>query len=160
MAPAPHTTSGVPGAPGSAPPRGWDPSFRVKLIAGFCALVLLTGAAVLAVADRSGRASTRMLVDSLFREVSRHAVSRTKDFVVRAAPVAESLGQLADQGLVLDDLDRLAPQLLAFLRGNAGMTRVLYGDEAGGHVAAARLREGVLHVERTRLDGGRSLMKE
>src|SRR5262249_32678613 len=121
-------------------------TFRTKLLLSVCGVVLLTGAIVLLVADRSGRASTRMLVDSLFREVSGHAVTRTKDFILRAAPVAESLEQLADQGLALDDLDKLAPQLLAFLKGNAGMTRVLYGDEGGGHVAAARLRDGRLHI--------------
>jgi serine phosphatase RsbU (regulator of sigma subunit) len=140
--------------------RGSGLTFRTKLLLSVCGVVLLTGAVVLLVADRSGRASTRMLVDSLFREVSGHAVTQTKDFILRAAPVAESLEQLADQGLALDDLDKLAPQLLAFLKGNPGMTRVLYGDEGGGHVAAARLRDGRLHIERTRTAGGAAQQTE
>ena len=131
--------------------RGLDLSFRTKLLLSMCGLVLLTGAIVLLVADRNSRASTKMLVNSLFREVSGHAVTQTRDFVLRAAPVAESLGQLANQGLALDDLNRLALQLLAFLKGNAGMTRVLYGDERGDHVAAARLRDGRLRIEMTRI---------
>jgi serine phosphatase RsbU (regulator of sigma subunit) len=130
-------------------------TFRTKLLLSMCGLALLTGAIVLIVADRSSRAGTRMLVDSLFREVSRHAVTQTKDFVLRAAPVAESLEQLADHGLALDDLDKLAPQLLAFLRGNPGMTRVLYGDERGEHVGAARFHDA-LHIERTRIVEGKA----
>src|SRR5688500_18917072 len=105
-------------------------TFRTKLLLGVCGVVLLTGFVLIAVADRSGRASTRQLVESLFREVSGHAATRTKDFVLRAAPVAESLGELADRGLALDDPDRLAPQLLAFLKAHPGLTRVLYGHES------------------------------
>jgi hypothetical protein len=102
--------------------RGLGLTFRTKLLLSMCGLVLLTGAVVLIVADRSSRASTHMLVDSLFRQVSSHAVTQTKDFILRAAPVAQSLEQLANRGLAVDDLDKLAPQLLAFLKGNAGMT--------------------------------------
>ena len=114
-----------------------DLTFRTKLLLSTCALVLCTGVLVIVVADRGNRASTTALVNSVFREVSGHAaVARTRDFVMRAAPVAESLEALASRGLAMDDLDRLAPQLLAFLKGNPGMTRVLYGDESGDHVGA------------------------
>ena len=79
--------------------HGWDLSFRAKLVLSVCGLVLLTGAVITLMADRSNRVSTEVLVDSLFREVSSHAVTQTKDFIVRAAPVAESLHELADHGL-------------------------------------------------------------
>ena len=39
--------------------------------------------------------------------------------------------RLAGRGLALDDSDRLAGQLLAFLEGNPGLSWVSYGDEAG-----------------------------
>src|SRR3954451_19811135 len=135
-------------------------TFRAKLILSMCGLVLFTGALILVVADRGNRASTGVLVDSLFREVSGHAVVQTRDFVSRAGPVAESLQQLANQGLALDDLDRLSPQLLAFLKGNPGMTWVLYGDESGDYTGAARLHDGRLHVERSRIAGGRAHFTE
>src|SRR4051812_40181816 len=93
-------------------------TFRTKLLLAICGMVLLTGVVVILVADRNNRRSTHALTESLFREVSGHAVAQTKDFVLRAAPVAESLEQLANKGLALDDLDKLAPQLLAFLKGN------------------------------------------
>jgi phosphoserine phosphatase RsbU/P len=136
-------------------PHVLDLTFRTKLLLTMCGLVLLTGAVLLAVADHGGRASTRTLVDSLFREVSGHAAAQTKAFIARAAPVAESLEQLSDRGLEMDDLDKLAPQLLAFLQGNKGMTRVLYADEkTAGHVAVSRDRDGGLHLQRTqRVDG-------
>jgi serine phosphatase RsbU (regulator of sigma subunit) len=132
--------------------------FRTKLLLSMCGLVLLTGAVILYVADRSSRAGTQLLVHSLFREVSSHAASQTKDFLRSAAPVAQSLEQLSDQGLALDDMNKLAPQLLAFLKGNPGMTRVLYGDERGDHVAASRQHDGQLHIELTRMsDAGTHL---
>src|SRR5207237_4608781 len=111
------------------PPRGL--SFRAKLVLGVCGLVLFTGAVVLWLAHRSARASTEALTGSVFREVSGRAAAHTRGFVLRPAPVAESLAQLADKGLAVDDPDRLAPQLLAVLKANPGFTWVSYGDEAG-----------------------------
>jgi phosphoserine phosphatase RsbU/P len=138
----------------------FDLTFRTKLLLSMCAVVLLTGAIVIAVADQSSRESTNILVNSIFREVSKHTVSRTKDFVQRAAPVAESLAQLANDGLAMDDLDRLAPQLLAFLKGNADMTWVLYGDESGDYTGATRLHDGHLHIERTHIVNGKTHLTE
>jgi phosphoserine phosphatase RsbU/P len=137
-----------------------DLTFRTKLLASMCALVLLTGGIIIAVADHSGRKSTSILVDSLFREASGHTVTRTKDFVLRAAPVAESLAQLVNDGLPIDDLDRLAPQLLAFLKGNPDMTWVLYGDESGDYTGATRLHGGQIHIERTHIVDGKTHLTE
>ena len=80
-------------------------------------------------------------------------------FCARCA-VAESLEQLANQGLALDDLDRLAPQLLAFLKGNAGMTWVLYGDESGDYTGATRLNNGRVHIECTHIANGKTHLTE
>ena len=135
-------------------------TFRTNLLLSMCGLVLVSGAAIFLVADRSSQESTSALADALFREVSRHAVTQTKDFVLRTAPVAESLEQLASQGLTLDDLDRLSHQLLAFLKGNPGLTWVLYGDESGDYTGAVRLRDGQLHIERTHMADGRSHLTE
>ena len=136
-------------------------TFRTKLLLAMCGMVLLTGVVVVFVADQNSRRSTATMVDALFREVSGHAASQTKDFVLRAAPVAQSLEQLADQGLALDDLDKLAPQLLAFLKGNSGLTWVLYGDEASGdYTGATRLRDGGLHIERTHIVDGKTHLTE
>src|SRR5262249_2572331 len=131
-----------------------------QLLLTTCGLVLLVGVVIFAVADRSNRLTTRSLVHSLFREVSGHAVTQTKDFIFRAAPVAQSLGQLSGQGLTLDNFDALAPQLLAFLKANSGMTWVLYGDESGDYVGATRLSDGRVHIERTHMVGGRTHFTE
>ncbi len=111
-----------------------------------CGLVLFTGIMIVAVADRSGQANTQTMVNLLFRQVSQRTVAQTRDFIGRAAPVAESLQQLSGRGLAMDDLDRLALQLLAFLQGNPGMTWVLYGDESGDYTGATRLLDE-LHIE-------------
>src|SRR5215469_9836385 len=105
-------------------------SFRAKLVLGVCGLVLLTGVVVLWLAHRSATASTEALTGSVFREVSGRAATHTRGFVLRAAPVVESLGQLADKGLAVDDPEDLAPQLLAVLKANPGLSWVSYGDEA------------------------------
>ncbi len=99
------------------------------------------------------------MVNLLFRQVSQRTVTQTRDFVLRAAPVAESLQQLSGRGLAMDDLDRLAPQLLAFLQGNPGMTWVLYGDESGDYTGATRLPDA-LHIERTHVVNGRMQLKD
>src|SRR5215471_15753672 len=103
-----------------APARGL--SFRAKLVLGVCGLVLFTGAVVLWLAHRSARASTAALTASVFREVSGRAATHARAFVLRAAPVVESLAQLADKGLAVDDADRLAPQLLGVLKANPGLS--------------------------------------
>ncbi len=135
-------------------------TFRATLILSMCGVVVLAGAMIIVVADRSGRSGTRVLVDSLFREVSGHAVTQTGDFVGRAAPVAESLQRLARQGLALDEPDRLAHQLGAFLEGNPGMTQILYADETGEYTGTWRERDGRLRVRRAHIDGGRTRQTE
>src|SRR5256885_16740809 len=80
-------------------------SYRTKLVLGICSLVFVTGATITWLTQRSARASTEVLVESLFREVSGHAVSHTRSFVMRARPLVESLQQLGENGLALDDSD-------------------------------------------------------
>src|SRR5215472_13233075 len=102
MTPLPAAASSAPAAPTT---HGL--SFRAKLVLGVCGLVLLTGTVVLWLAHRSARASTEALTGAVFREVSGRAAAHTRGFVLRAAPVAETLGQLADKGLAVDDPERL-----------------------------------------------------
>src|SRR5438067_8980957 len=107
------TDPAVASATPAAPPAARGLSFRAKLVLGVCGLVFFTGAVVLWLAHRGARAGTEALTGSVFREVSGRAATHTRAFVLRAAPVVESLAQLADKGLAIDDPDRLAPQLLA-----------------------------------------------
>src|SRR5262245_25958728 len=140
--------------------RRWGPSFRVKLMAGVCGLVLLTGAVVLWLAHHSARAGTEALTGSVFREVSARAATHTRAFVLRAAPVVESLAQLADKGLAVDDPDRLAPQLLAVLKANPGLSWVSYSDESGAFTGAYRAPEGNMRINRSRIMNGKTLLVE
>src|SRR5262245_61580693 len=105
--------------PPAVPARGL--SFPATLVAGLCGLVLLTGSVVLWLAQRSARASTEKLTAAVFREVSGRAASHTSAYVHRAAPVVQSLAELADKGLAVDDPDRLALQLVAVLKANPGL---------------------------------------
>src|SRR6476646_3709088 len=124
-------------------------SFRAKLVLGVCGLVLLTGTVVLWLAHRSARASTEALTGSVFREVSGRAATHTRGFVLRAAPVVESLAQLADKGLAIDDPERLAPQLLAVLKANPGLSWVSYSDESGTFTGAYRTPAGGMQIARS-----------
>jgi hypothetical protein len=117
-------------------------SFRAQLVLGVCGLVLLTGTVVLWLAHRSARASTEALTGSVFREVSERAAAHSRGFVLRAAPVVETLGQLADKGLAVDGSERLPPQLLAVLKANPGLSWVSYSDESGSFTGAYRAPEG------------------
>ncbi len=144
--------------PAPAPPRGL--SFRTRLVLGVCGLVVLTGAAVLGLAHRGARAGTEALTASVFREASGRASAHASGFVARAVPVVESLAGLAGKGLAVDDPERLAPQLLAVLKANPGLSWVSYGDESGTFTGVYRTPEGGLRVNRSRVVGGRSHLVE
>src|SRR5215475_1271562 len=135
-------------------------SFRAKLVLGVCALVLLTGAVVLWFAHRSARASTEVLTGSVFREVSARAATHTRGFVLRAAPVVESLGQLADKGLAVDDPEQLGPQLLAVLKANPGLSWVSYSDESGSFTGAYRAPEGGTLIKHSHIVDGTTKVVE
>src|SRR5262249_29508794 len=102
-------------------------------------------------AASSARASTEALTGSVFREVSGRAATHTRGFVLRAAPVVESLGQRADKGLAVDDPERLAPQLLAVLKANPGLSWVSYSDESGAFTGAYRTPEGGTLIKRSHI---------
>jgi sigma-B regulation protein RsbU (phosphoserine phosphatase) len=123
-------------------------------------LVLLTGTVVLWLAHRSARASTEALTGSVFREVSGRAATHTRGFVLRAAPVVESLGQLADKGLAVDDPERLPPQLLAVLKANPGLSWVSYSDESGSFTGAYRAPEGGTLIKHTHIVNGKTKVVE
>src|SRR5262245_6674877 len=128
--PSPTLTPATPPAPGL--------SFRAKLVLGVCGLVLLTGAVVLWLAHRSARAGPEALTGAVFREVSGRAAAHTRGFVLRAAPVVDSLARLADHGLAVDDTERLVPQLLSVLKANPGLSWISYSDEAGRFIGVHR----------------------
>jgi serine phosphatase RsbU (regulator of sigma subunit) len=131
-------------------------SFRAQVLFGVCGLVLATGTVITWLAHRSARQSTETLTDAVFREASAHAVSETQAFTERAPPVVEALRRLANQGLYLDDPDRLARQLLAFLQSNPGLSWVSCSDETGNFTGAYRTADGHEHVRQTRIASGKS----
>jgi sigma-B regulation protein RsbU (phosphoserine phosphatase) len=135
-------------------------SFRAQLVLGVCGLVLLTGAAITWLAHRSARQAIDTLTDALFREASAHAVGETRAFAERATPVVETLRRLANDGLILDDADRLARQLQAFLQSNPGLSWVSYSDEAGSFTGAYRTADGQQHVRQTRIASGKTPTRE
>jgi serine phosphatase RsbU (regulator of sigma subunit) len=127
---------------------------------GVCGLVLATGAAVIWLAHRSARSSTEWLARSLFQEASGHAATQSRAYVLRAAPLAQSLVQLATDGLRLDESDRLAAQLLAVLQANEGLSWISYGDESGNFTGAYRPVEGGLRINQSRIADGRTRLIE
>src|SRR5581483_10289070 len=118
MAPS---ASATPPAP---PAGGGGLSFRARLVAGVCGLVLLTGAAVTGLAHRSARQSTEVLTGTVFREASAHAADEVRAFTQRATPVVEALRRFGVGRLALGDADKLARQLLVFLQANPGLSWV------------------------------------
>jgi sigma-B regulation protein RsbU (phosphoserine phosphatase) len=148
------------GAPAAAVPRGRGLSFRARLVFGMCSLVLATGGIITWLAHRGARKNTETLVDSLFREVSGHAVTHTRAFVLRAVPVVDSLGQLADKGLAVDDPARLPPQLLAVLKANPGLSWVSYSDEHGSFTGANRAPDGTTRIKHSHIANGKTELVE
>jgi sigma-B regulation protein RsbU (phosphoserine phosphatase) len=148
---------------GSSPHAASTPyglTFRAKLVLGLCGLVLFTGVTVLWLAHKSAQANTEALTGSVFREVSGRAATHTRGFVLSAAPVVQTLGQLADQGLMVDDPERLAPQLLAVLKANPGLSWVSYSDANGSFTGAYRSSETGTRIKRTHIEGGKTKIVE
>ena len=135
-------------------------SYRGQLLIGMCGLVLVTGAAITWLAYQSAKQSTELLAHSLFREVSRHAVTHTRAFLNRAEPLVHALTQLGEDSLALDDSDRLARQLLSILRANEGLSWVSFGDERGNFTGVYRPAQGGLRVNQSRIVDGKTRLIE
>src|SRR5436309_2513689 len=99
MKPTASAPPAKPDVAAPAPVHARGLSYRTKLVAGVCGLVMLTGSVVTWLAHRSARANAEALTEAIFREVSRRAAAHARGFVLRAAPVVESLAQLAEKGL-------------------------------------------------------------
>jgi len=158
---SPPTPGGAPAAAHPGPRRLADSlSFRVNLLLGISALVLLTGAALILIAGRSARATTSALAGDLFRETSDHAVTHARDFLGGAVPVIQSVARLGDGALAFDDSDRLARQLVAILPANPNVSWLSYSDHAGTFTGAYRTQAGGLRVNQSRIVDGRTRLVE
>jgi hypothetical protein len=131
-------------------------SYATKLLVGVCTVVLLTGLVITWVAHRGTRASTDAMTASLFRGVSGHAVAHTRQFLLDATPILESLRDVPHSDLAIDDPDRLARQLLVVLNAHPGFSWVSYGDEQGTYTGAFRTGDGAVRVTKRRIVEGRS----
>lgn len=127
-------------------------SYEASLIFSLSLLVVLTGLTISLIAFNGTRKGTMQLAHDLFREVSDHAVTQTRDFLERAVPISRVLGDLTGLGLATDDHDQLARQLLVVLRASDGVSWVSYGDEAGNFVGAYRTRSGQLRINQSRIE--------
>jgi sigma-B regulation protein RsbU (phosphoserine phosphatase) len=128
-------------------PAGRELSFGARLVISMCGLVLVSSAVVLFISQRSASTEARTLANSMFREVSRHAATRSQAYVERAVPVVDTLRQLGMAGaLALNDQDRLGAQLLSVLKANPGLSWVVYGDEQGRFTGAWFKSKGQLLV--------------
>jgi sigma-B regulation protein RsbU (phosphoserine phosphatase) len=136
-------------------------SYEASLILSLSVLVVSTGIVVSLIAFRGARTGTAQLANDLFREVSDHAVTKTRGFLQRAVPIAQAMGELANLGLATDDRDKLARQLAVVLKANPGVTWISYGNEAGEFVGAYRTRTGEMRVNQSRVerDGKTSLIE-
>jgi serine phosphatase RsbU (regulator of sigma subunit) len=135
-------------------------TYSAKLVLGACGLVLMTGGVITWVAHRAATAATERLAQSLFREASGHAVTHTRDYLLRAAPLVDTLRQLAGDALAMDEPEALARQLLAVLRANPGLTWVSYGGDDGAFTGAYRTPDGQMRINRSMIVDGRSHLTE
>ena len=152
----------LPGRAGiHAPVRGRGISYRASLVLSLSLLVVGTGLAVSLLAFRGAREVSTRLADDVFQEVSDHAVTKTRGFLLRAVPIAETLGGLSELGLATDTAEQLGRQLAVVLRANPGVSWVSYSNEAGDFVGAFRTRAGELRVNRSRIEAdGRTSVVE
>lgn len=132
----------------------------MRLIVGVCGLVLVTGISTTWLAHRSALGSTEVLTDAIFREVSEHAVTHTRAHLLRATPIVDSLTQLAEHGLALDDRERLADQLLLIFVSNPGLSWLSFADETGTFTGIYAPVEGGLRINQSRIEDGHTRLIE
>lgn len=130
-------------------------SYRASLIIYLSLLVAATGLAVTAVALHGARTGATALAHALFQEVSDHAVTKTRAFLLRAGPISQGLGNLSDLGLAIGMPDQLSRQLTAVLSANEGVSWISYSDEAGSFVGAYRPTPDTLRVNRSSIFDGK-----
>ena len=135
-------------------------SFKANLLVAIATLVLLTGAALILIAYRGSRKTTSELAGGLFREAGERAATQAQAYLGRAVPLVESLARLGDNGLALDDSDRLARQLAAILPANPGVSWLSFSDEAGNFTGAYRTPSGTCRVNQSRIVNGRTSLVE
>src|SRR4051794_5639256 len=136
-------------------------SYRAGLMLSMSVLVVGTGLALSLLAFRSARASTTKLAYSLFQEVSDHAVTKTREFLLRAVPLSQSLRNLSADGLASTDApERMARQLSAVLDAYPGVSWISFGDEEGSFVGAYRNPAGQCRVNMSVIEGGKTRVRE
>ena len=157
---SPSPASGSVRPPPPPPRLPWHRSFGARLTFTVCGLVLCASAVLVWLAHRRANTVAETLARSLFKEVSDHAVTRTRAFVDRAIPIVRAVQQLSLDGLAINDSDRLARQLLAIFNANEDLSWISFGDEAGTFTGVYRTSEGVVRVNQSRIDGGRTSLRE
>jgi sigma-B regulation protein RsbU (phosphoserine phosphatase) len=174
--PAASTTSTVPGSADGAAVGGTNDaaaagtrrgrrraalSYRAGLLLSMSLLVIATGLTVSLLSFRGARASSTALAYSVFQEVSDHAVTKTREFLLRAVPLSQSLRNLAPYGLAgTGEPEQLARQLSAVLEAYPGVSWISFGDEQGSFVGAYRTPGGQRRVNMSRIEGGKTKVRE
>lgn len=149
----------MPASP-STSKRHFRVSFRVSLAVVVPLLVLAAGAFIAWWNYRSGRATVEKLSGELFRQVSGKTAERTREYLQRAAPAAETLRRLR----ALDDnalpREALARRFVAVLGANPGWAWVSYSDAAGAFTGAFRTPDGALHTNLSQIVDGKTVLDE
>lgn len=114
-------------------------------------LIAVTGLAILAVSFVQSRATVERLAGTIFREVSRQAVHRTRDRLQRAVPALDAVDGMMRAGVAKNDPEHLARVFLEMLRANPEFTWVSYGAADGSFTGAYRAVNGELRINRSRI---------
>ena len=123
-----------------------DLTYRTKLLLVMCGMVLLTGLVVIAVADQNSRRSTATMVDALFREVSGHTASQTKDLSAGGGGGAVASRQLAaGRGLGWTAPGQARAAVAGIPQRESDGIRVSGEESSGDYTARLRCRWRAAH---------------
>lgn len=140
---------------------GFRLSYRTSLVTVIPLLVLVTSGIVTYRAYRATETSIHALSSELFREISSQTVTRTRSHLLTAEPSLDVLSSLETRAVLAhEDEPSLVPRLLAMLRANPGFSWVSYGDRTGSFAAAYRPSPGIVRLNRSYIEGGRTILDE
>ncbi len=119
-------------------------------------LVLATGGVIAWRTFSSTRATVNALADDLFANVAEQAVAATRAQLLRAVPTVNMARMLAHE----TDQQSLQTHLVGLLRANPECSWVTWSKEDGSFVGSLRSPEGTLRINRSWIEGGKTIMKE
>jgi adenylate cyclase len=140
--------------------RRWKVSYRLSLLVAIPTLVVLLAGLIMWQSYSAASQETRELAHSLFSDLSRQVITRTREHLAQAPRTVRYLQELSDQGHLPTDRRDLATRLLSILHAQPDYTWVSLSGEDGSFTGAYRGSDGSFRTNMSWIVGGKTRLEE